>query len=104
MDGGAVAFNAEGVVSTWRREGDVFLATERSPERRLGAGRDPVVAHSQNHQDVAWSAAEGVVLERDGGGPLTLGRGRFPSIVSLRESTVIAWEHDGQIMVRTVPR
>lgn len=103
MDGGAVAFNAEGVVSTWRREGDVFLTTDRVPERRLGAGRDPVVAQFQNHQDVAWSAPDGVVLER-GGVPMTLGPGRFPSIVSLRNRTVVAWEHDGQVMVRAIPR
>jgi hypothetical protein len=104
MDGGALAFNVEGVVSTWRREGDVFLATDRVPERRLGAGRDPVVAQFQNHQDAAWSASDGVVLERDGGVPLTIGGGRFPSLVSLRNSTVVAWEHEGQVMVRAVPR
>ena len=104
MDGGALVLNAEGVVSTWRREGDVFLATERVPERRLGAGRDPVVAQFQNHQDVAWSAPDGVMLERGGGVPMTLGPGRFPSIVSLRDRTVVAWEHDGQVTVSAVRR
>ena len=104
MDGGAVALNAEGVVSAWRREGDIFLATDRVPERRLGAGRDPVVAQFQNHQDVAWSAPDGVMLERGGGVPMTLGPGRFPSIVSLRDRTVVAWEHDGRVTVRAVPR
>lgn len=104
MDGGAVALSPEGVVSTWRREGDVFLATERIPERRLGAGRDPVIAQLQNHQDVAWSGSDGIVLVRDGGVALTLGPGRFPSIVSLRSRTVVAWEHDGQVMVRAIPR
>ena len=103
MDGGAVAFNAEGVVSIWRREGDVFLTTARVPERRLGAGRDPVVAQFENHQDVAWSAPDGVVLER-GGALIKVGPGRFPSIVSTRDHTVVAWEHDGQVMVRTVRR
>ena len=104
MDGGAVAFNDEGVVSTWRREGDVFLATDRVPERRLGAGRDPVVAQFQNHQDVAWSAPDGVVLERGGGVLTKLGPGRFPALVSMRDHTVVAWEHDGQVTVRAVPR
>jgi hypothetical protein len=104
MDGGAVALNAEGVVSAWRREGDVFLATERVPERRLGAGRDPVVAQFQNHHDVAWSAPDGVMLERGGGAPMMLGPGRFPSIVSLHDRTVVAWEHDGQVTVRAVRR
>lgn len=104
MDGGAVAFGNEGVVSTWRREGEVFLTTGRVPERRLGAGRDPVIAHFQNRQDLAWSASDGVVLLRDGGTGIPLGRGRFPSIVALRDKTVIAWELEGQVMVRAIPR
>ena len=104
MDGGAVAFSADGVVSTWRREGDVFLTTDRMPERRLGAGRDPVVAHFQTRRDLAWSASDGVVLVRTGDAPLSLGRGRFPSLVALRDKTVIAWEHEGQVMVRAIPR
>lgn len=104
MDGGAVGSNAEGVVSTWRREGDVYLTTARVPERRLGAGRDPVVAHFQDRRDLAWSAPDGVVLVRDGGALIPLGRGRFPSIVALRDRTVLAWEREGQVMVRAVPR
>ena len=104
MDGGALSFSADGVVSTWRREGDVFLTTDHTPERRLGAGRDPVVAHFQSRQDVAWSASDGVVLVRNDDAPLSLGRGRFPSLVALRNKTVIAWEHDGQVLVRAIPR
>ena len=104
MDGGAVSFSADGVVSTWRREGDVFLTTDRMPERRLGAGRDPVVAHFQSRRDLAWSASDGVVLVRDDDAPLSLGRGRFPALVALRDKTVIAWEHDGQVLIRAIPR
>ena len=104
MDGGALSFSAGGVVSTWRREGDVFLTTNHTPERRLGAGRDPVVAHFQSRRDLAWSAADGVVLVRNDDAPLSLGRGRFPALVALRDKTVIAWEHDGRVMVRLIPR
>ena len=104
MDGGALSFSAGGVVSTWRREGDVFLTTDRMPERRLGAGRDPVVAHFQSRRDVAWSASDGVMLVRNEAAPLSLGRGRFPSLVALRDRTVIAWEQDGRVTVRAIPR
>lgn len=102
MDGGALSFGPDGVVSTWRREGDIFLTTDRMPERGLGAGRDPVVAHFQTRRDVAWSGSDGVVLARNEDTPLSLGRGRFPSLVALQHKTVIAWEHDGQTMVRTI--
>ena len=104
MDGGAISFSPDGVVSTWRREGDVFLTTDRMPERRLGAGRDPVVAHFQTRRDVAWSASDGVVLARNEDPPLSLGRGRFPSLVALPNKTVIAWEHDGRTMVQAIAR
>ena len=104
MDGGAISFSADDVVSTWRREGDVFLTTDRRAERPLGAGRDPVVAHFKTNRDVAWSASDGVVLARNETTPLSLGRGRFPSLVALKNKTVIAWEHEGQTVVRAIAR
>ena len=104
MDGGAVSFSTDGVVAAWRREGDVFLTTDRMPERRLGAGRDPVVAHCQSRREAAWSAPGGVVLANNDDAPLALGVGRFPSLVALRGKTVVAWEHEGQVMVRAIPR
>jgi len=104
MDGGAIGFDGRDVVSTWRREDRVYLSTAATPERQLGTGRDSVVSLARNHRDVAWSAAEGVMLLRGDASPLSLGRGRFPAIIALPDRTVIAWEQQGQVMVQAVRR
>ena len=104
MDGGGlVAGPGADVTAIWRREGTVFLSTPASPEQRIGDGRDAVVALSGPHRDVAWSADAGVTLLRDGRGQV-LGGGRFPSLAALPDSSVVAWEHQGQILIQRVPR
>jgi hypothetical protein len=105
MDGGAVTFEAANLVAVWRRENQVYLTTTTEPERLLGPGRDAVVDHSDGaHRDIAWSAPEGVVLARGDAAPIALGPGRFPSVLAFAGATVVAWEHQGQVMVRAMPR
>jgi hypothetical protein len=104
MDGGSLAFGPDGVVSAWRREDRVFLSTATTPEQRLGIGRDPVLARHGVHQDLAWSTLDGVQLVRDGGAPTSPGRGRFPSLVALANQTLIAWEHEGHVVVQSIAR
>src|SRR5690606_36739219 len=104
MDGGGLAVGPGGdLTAVWRREGTVFLSTPASPEQRVGDGRDAVVALSGGHRDVAWSADAGVTLLRDGRMQL-LGAGRFPSLIASPEYSVVAWEHQGQILIQRVPR
>ena len=104
MDGGGIAFDGGELVATWRRENDVYLTTASVPERKLGPGRDSVVGQFAKHRDIAWSSPEGVLLSRDDSAPLSLGRGRFPTLLALSDRTVVAWEHQGQITLRTIAR
>jgi hypothetical protein len=104
MDGGGIDFDMNDVVSAWRREDGVYLSTGTTPERRLATGVHPVVRQFENHRDASWSSTDGVFLMRDGAGPMAIGPGRFPALVALRRRTVIAWEHQGQVLVRAVPR
>jgi hypothetical protein len=104
MDGGGLAVGPAGDLSAvWRREGTVFLSTSADPEQRIGDGRDAVVALSGAHRDVAWSAEAGVTLLRNGQMQV-LGAGRFPSLVASPDYSVVAWEHQGQILVQRVSR
>jgi hypothetical protein len=104
MDGGGLAVGPAGdLTAVWRREGTVFLSTPASPEQRVGDGRDAVVALSGGHRDVAWSAEAGVTLLRDGRMQV-LGAGRFPSLIASPDYSVVAWEHQGQILIQRVPR
>jgi hypothetical protein len=104
MDGGAVALNGDDVISVWRRETDVYLAVLGEAEKRLGAGRDPVIDRFDGHLDVAWSSPQGITLQRGVASTTTLGDGRFPVIASLEKRTVVAWESQGTVKVLSLPR
>ncbi len=104
MDGFAVSFDGRDIVAVWRRENDVYLTTAALPELRLGRGRDPVVAQTGPHRDVAWTSAEGVHVMQGSDATAVLGPGRFPTILALPEATMIAWEHQGQITVQKSSR
>jgi hypothetical protein len=104
MDGGSVIARADGVVAVWRREGEVFLSTPATPEQRLGSGRDAVVAELDGHREVAWSSPAGVVIQRGSAAPIVLGPGRFPTLLTLRNRSVIAWDDKGSIALRALPR
>jgi hypothetical protein len=104
MDGGAVALDGNDVISVWRRENDVYLAVSGQAEKRLGAGRDPVIDQSGDHRDIAWSSPQGITLQRADGSPTTLGEGRFPAIASLEKRTVVAWESQGTVKVLSLAR
>ena len=104
MDGGALVLDGNDPISVWRREADVFLAPLGKQEERLGSGRDPVIDRWDDHQDIAWSASNGVMLKRDGRSPETIGAGRFPAIVSLERRTVVAWESQGTVSIRSLAR
>lgn len=104
MDGGGLAFSADGLVAAWRRDTDVFLTTPQAPERRLGAGRDPAIATAGAHVDVAWTGQSGVQLARDGRQPALAGAGRFPALLAFPDKTLLAVENQGTIEIRAIPR
>jgi hypothetical protein len=105
MDGGALVLDGNDPISVWRRENDVYLAPLGHEEKRLGAGRDPVIdLDEDDHQDIAWSSASGIMLMRGDRRPALVGEGRFPAIVSLAQRTVVAWELQGTVKVVSLPR
>lgn len=104
MDGGALAFDGREITAVWRRENDVYLTTAAAPESRLGRGRDPVVAQTGAHRDIAWTSADGVHLMQGNQAPTVVGQGRFPSLLALPAATIIAWEHQGQVIVQRITR
>ena len=104
MDGGGLAFNGTNLVATWRRDTSVFITTSQTAERRLGTGRDPAIGVVDNHIDVVWTSSDGILLTRDGGQPVAIGPGRFPTIVALQKKTILASENAGSIDVRAIPR
>jgi hypothetical protein len=104
MDGGGIGVGASGLVAAWRRDDNVFLTTPQDPERRLGDGRDPVLATTGSHYDVAWSSPGGLVLARNGGQPVVVGAGRFPALLAFEDKTILAFENQGAVEVRAIRR
>lgn len=104
MDGGALTFDGREMTAVWRRENDVYLTTAAAPEVRLGRGRDPVVAQTGAHRDIAWTSADGVHLIQGNTAPAVVGQGRFPSLLALPAATIIAWEQQGQVIVQRITR
>jgi len=104
MDGGGVALGDDGLVAVWRRGADIFSSTDTIPERRLASGREAVVAELGQHRDLAWAAPAGVELMRGSAAPIPIGVGRFPVVLALETTNVVAWEDKGSITLRTIPR
>lgn len=105
MDGGSLVLAPDGVVAAWRREDGVFLTRGSGVEQRLGTGRDPVVGQVGASLDVAWSGTDGVVVWRAGSATTTtLGAGRFPSLLAFPRHTLVTWEAQGRVHLRTLPR
>jgi hypothetical protein len=56
MDGGDVAFTAEGKVwSAWRRDTQVILAAPGGKETVAGPGKDPAMVLTERGPALAWS-------------------------------------------------
>lgn len=104
MDGGDFIVNGTDIVSVWRREMDVYIASPGRPERKLGPGRTPVIDRSGAHQDIAWRAPAGITLLRDGKETVVSTEGLFPAIASLGDQTVLAWENQGLVKVVSLGR
>lgn len=104
MDGGDLSLSRHGLLAAWRREDGVFLSVGVETEQRLGTGRDAVVGQAGASRDVAWSGVDGVVLWRPTAAPIPIGAGRFATLLTFPGHTLIAWEHEGRVQVRTVPR
>lgn len=96
MDGGDLELTANGAVAVWRREESVYLSDAATPERRLGPGRDAVVAVAGLRRDIAWSSPEGILLQ-SADRIRNLGPGRFPVLLAFPRFTVIAWEDKGEV-------
>lgn len=107
MDGGGVSVAGKGqLVSVWRREKDIFTASENGPEKKIGTGKDPSVAVGKAGVYVAWTFAsavhalipgrmEPVIVSSDGG---------YPQLLVLPNGRVLAaWESKGDLAVDLLP-
>ena len=106
MDGGGLAVDDRGLVSVWRRDGQLYLARPGEPETLLGNGKDVALAVGRKGLYTAWSNGGGIqVRSPDSKTAVTLnGEGAFVNLLALPDGTVLAaWEHQGSLTVEPLP-
>jgi hypothetical protein len=104
MDGGGVAFEGnKGIVTAWRRDGEIFLARPGQPEKKLGSGKDVALGATSRGAYAVWTGKEGLEFLVPGASvPDRIpGAGAFPSVVGLPDgSGLAAWEDRGTIAIQ----
>lgn len=106
MDGGGIGIAKNRVVTAWRRDHEIFLASPGETEVRIGEGTDVSVAAVPGGVYAVWSSATGVQALAPGKKePVVLGpKGTFPNIVALANGHALAaWEDEGVIRVQELP-
>ncbi|AIE83777.1 sialidase family protein [Fimbriimonas ginsengisoli] len=101
MDGGALAVEADGRVTTaWRRDGHVFTCVPGQPEIDLGEGTQPWVATTKSGTSAVW-LHQGEVRTLQGNSVTSLGSGGDPVIASSEAGSIAAWaDENGRIWSR----
>ena len=105
MDGGAVAPQENGFITTWQREGRVFLARSGELEQDLGLGTQPVVASANGRARVIWQRGPGLWTTMAGGthsATSLADQGKFPALLALpgKDGFLAAYERGDAIVIR----
>lgn len=100
MDGGGIAINENGLVSTaWQRSGEVFFWDENHMEKRIGSGRDVNMSQNGNNSVVAWQTNGNITLMNlKDKTTKDLGKGNSPKLYMLNKDRILClWEESDQI-------
>jgi hypothetical protein len=106
MDGGGLTIAQGKLVSVWRRDREIFMASPGEQEKKIGEGIDVAVSSGPKGVFVAWTTPDGIrALAPGRGAAIAISqKGSFPAIAGLADGrAVAAWEDDGKIVVRTIP-
>jgi hypothetical protein len=106
MDGGGLVIAQGRIVSVWRRDRDVFIASPGEQEKKIGEGIDVAVSAGTKGVFAAWTSTNGIRTLMPGheGATSISKKGSFPAIAGLSDGrAVVAWEDNGKIVVQVVP-
>lgn len=106
MDGGGLATFHGRIVSAWRRDHEIFLASPGAAERVLAEGIDVAITAGLEGVSAIWSTSTGIQAMLAGQNEPTLlaPKGAFPNIVGLADGRALAaWEENGRIVIQAVP-
>lgn len=103
MDGGAMTLGDRGeVITTWRRELEIYVARPGQAEQRVGTGKSPMLATRGKNTVIVWQDGRDVMLRAlDEEAATVVGQGRLPQVALLRDGKpLVAWERDGRVYFR----
>src|SRR5215469_4901923 len=106
MDGGGLVMTQGRIVSVWRRDREIFIASPGEQEKKIGEGIDVAASAGTKGAFAAWTTPDGIRAWMPGrGGAITISqKGSFPAIAGLSDGrAVVAWEDDGKIVVQVLP-
>ncbi|HEX4136197.1 MAG TPA: hypothetical protein VHY84_16405 [Bryobacteraceae bacterium] len=106
MDGGGLVVAGGRIVSAWRREHDIFLASPGEKEVDLGSGIDVSISAGSSGVYTIWTTPAGIQAMLPGKKEATpiSKSGSFPNVVALPGGHALAaWEADGRIIVQQLP-
>ncbi len=107
MDGGGIAVAHNHVVTAWRREHEIFLASPGEKETGIGEGVDVSIAAGPEGVGAVWSTTTGIraLLQGQKEAISVAQKGAFPNIVWLPNGDALAaWELDGTIQIQELDR
>ena len=107
MDGGGLVISRNRVVSAWRREHEIFLASPGEKETGIGEGVDVSIAPGAEGVAAVWSTTTGIraLLPGQKDATSVAPKGAFPNIVWLPNGDALAaWELDGTIQIQALDR
>ena len=105
MDGGGLAINQAGVVSTaWRRNTEVYYWSGKGREKKVSSGRDVAMAQSKSGALIAWQENSAIkVFDTAKNATLVLGKGISPKVYALPNGrSLCVWEDTKTIRYRVI--
>jgi len=106
MDGGGLAVLDNLIVTAWRRDHQIFLASPGAREVPLEEGADVAIVAAQAGAYAVWSVPAGIrALVPGEKNPITVAaKGSFPNVIALPDGRALAaWEDEGKIVIRQIP-
>jgi len=105
MDGGGLAINESGRVSTaWRRNSDVYYWSENQPEQKIGSGRDVSMDQNKGNTVIAWQENNIIKVMNLNKKVFTeIGKGVSPKVYLLNNGKAICvWEDDKKVRFKLI--
>lgn len=101
MDGGGLALAGGQILTAWRRDHDLYLATPGEAEKKIGTGKDIALTVSGGNPIAVWNQDGRIEARISSRTEQLSASGAFPVVAALPDGRALAaWEERGSIATR----